>query len=149
MQCVEDRSLVGKKAERLVGAALTHDLSAGVPGAAVAVEVSAAREHKRADTRVQSGCERGVKAAHRVSKHCNAFGIDFGQARSVADRADDITDHEAAHARGGFQARQYGVVGTRIGEMLGVTLFFADGIEGYNDRAGACVEKSGVDLVPG
>src|ERR1700724_3674655 len=99
MQCVEDRSLVGKKAARLVGAALTHDLAAGVPGAAVAVEVSAAREHKCADTRVQSGCERGVKAAHRVSNHCNTPGIDLRQARGVADCADDVTNHESAHPR--------------------------------------------------
>src|SRR5258707_15737044 len=119
----------------------------GFQGAAVTVEVSAAGEDQGADARVQSGCKRGVKATHRVSNHCNAFGIDLGKARGVTDSADDVTDHEAAHPRGGFEARKHGVVGTSVGEMLRVALFLADGIEGYDDRAGACIEEPGVDLV--
>jgi hypothetical protein len=33
--------------------------------------------------------------------------------------------------------------------MLRVAFFLADGIEGHDDGAGACVKKPGINLVPG
>src|SRR5215813_3089552 len=32
--------------------------------------------------------------------------------------------------------------------MLRIALIFANGIKGYNDRARACIEQSGVNLIP-
>src|ERR1700735_747378 len=46
MQCVEDRTLVGQKAQGLVRTALAHDLAARVPRASVAVQVATARKDK-------------------------------------------------------------------------------------------------------
>ena len=140
---------VAQQSEGLVRSALAHDRMARLPVSTRPIQVAAAGQQQRVDTRVRRTGQRRLKRAHGEPENADAGRINVPPAVEVADRLHDIGDHESAHPRGhAGRGLDEPVVLAGAVLVLVVRFAFADGVVRDHDCAGGCVHDAGVVGVP-